>query len=77
MARLYISFLLVLFCGVSFGQNNSILGFNKKNIDQQLALESKFKQNLSAENIGAVMQKLSAVPHHLSSEGSGKMQNIL
>ncbi|MGN6266717.1 MAG: folate hydrolase, partial [Ginsengibacter sp.] len=72
MVRLYITFLLILFCGVSFGQNNSILGFNKKDIDQQLALELKFKQNLSAENIGAMMQKLSAVPHHISSEGSRK-----
>jgi N-acetylated-alpha-linked acidic dipeptidase len=72
MTRLYITFLLLLFCGVSFGQSNSIAGFNKKNTDTQLALESKFEQNLSAENIGAVMQKLSSVPHHLSSEAGKK-----
>src|SRR6185312_14953865 len=72
MTRLYITFLLLLFCGVSFGQNNSIAGFNKKNTETQLTLESKFEQNLSAENIGAMMQKLSAVPHHLSSEAGKK-----
>ena len=34
---------------------------------KKLNLESLFDKNLSAENIGATMKKLSSVPHHLSS----------
>ena len=64
----------ILFCfflSVNFHlpQTKNIIGFSEKNIQTQLSLESNFDKNLSAENIGATMKKLSAVPHHLSSPG--------
>ena len=66
-----IYFLLFLFViQSSFAQNKKIIGFNEKNVDGQLSLESQFDKNLSAENIGATMKILSAKPHHISSPGS-------
>ena len=55
---------------ISFGQTKKITGFYEKNVDKQLNLESSFDKNLSKENIGETIKKLSAVPHHLSSPGS-------
>ncbi|MEO8854478.1 MAG: transferrin receptor-like dimerization domain-containing protein, partial [Ginsengibacter sp.] len=65
-----IYFLLLFFAiQTSFAQSKKIIGFNEKNVDGQLSLESQFDKNLSAENIGATMKILSAKPHHLSSPG--------
>jgi N-acetylated-alpha-linked acidic dipeptidase len=55
---------------ISFAQTKKITGFYEKNIDKQLSLESSFDKNLSKENIGENMRKLSAKPHHISSPGS-------
>jgi N-acetylated-alpha-linked acidic dipeptidase len=54
----------------SFSQAKKITGFYEKNIDKELNLESSFDKNLSKENIGENMKKLSAKPHHISSPGS-------
>ena len=55
---------------ISFSQTKKIIGFNEKDVANQLSLESSFDKNLSAENIGSTMKILSAKPHHLSSPGS-------
>ena len=57
-------------CLFSFAQEKKITGFYQKNIDSELNLESSFDKNLSKENIGETIKKLSAKPHHISSPGS-------
>jgi len=42
-------------------------GFFEKNKDKEQSLESAFDKNLSKENIGETIKKLSEDPHHLSS----------
>ena len=70
MKKILLPLLLLFITQISFGQAKKITGFYEKNIDKQLSLESSFDKNLSKENIGATIKKLSAVPHHLSSAGS-------
>ena len=60
---------LLLFANTSFSQTKKITGFFEKNVPGQLNLESSFDKNLSKENVGATIKKLSAVPHHLGSPG--------
>lgn len=67
MAKLNFTFLFLFIIQTSFCQTKKIIGFNEKNTETQISLESKFEKNLSAENIGATMKKLSAFPHHLGS----------
>jgi N-acetylated-alpha-linked acidic dipeptidase len=50
-------------------QTKKITGFYEKNIDRELSLEAEFDKNLSRENIGETIKKLSAVPHNISSQG--------
>ena len=67
MYKVLIIFLMLFYYQSSFAQNKKIIGFNEKTTEEQISLESQFDKNLSAENIGETMKKLSAVPHHLSS----------
>lgn len=70
MNRLFLSILLLSVAQFSFAQTKKITGFSEKNAATQLSLESSFDKNLSAENIGESMKRLSAKPHHISSPGS-------
>ncbi|MDQ2721230.1 MAG: M28 family peptidase [Bacteroidota bacterium] len=66
-----ISFLLFLFIVQSpSAQKRKIIGFGEKNVSTELSTESIFDKNLSAENIGKTIKKLSSKPHHISSPGS-------
>jgi len=69
MNKIRVTFLMIFIFQFSFGQTKKIIGFDEENATAQFSLESKFDNNLSAENIGETMKKLSAVPHHLSSPG--------
>ena len=60
---------LLLFANTSFSQTKKITGFFEKNVPGQLNLEASFDKNLSKENVGVTIKKLSAVPHHLGSPG--------
>ena len=60
---------LLLFANTSFSQTKKITGFFEKNVTGQLNLEASFDKNLSKENVGVTIKKLSAVPHHLGSPG--------
>ncbi|MEO8862253.1 MAG: M28 family peptidase, partial [Ginsengibacter sp.] len=70
MKKLFPLFLLLFAAQLSRAQTKTITGFYEKNISSQLELESSFDKNLSRENIGETIKKLSAVPHHISSAGS-------
>lgn len=67
MNKLFVTLLLISIFQSSFSQTKKIVGFTEKNAVSQISLESQFDKNLSAENIGETMKKLSTVPHHLSS----------
>ena len=62
--------LIVFLFQISFSQTKKIIGFSDNNTTKQLSLESSFDKNLSAENIGATIKKLSDKPHHIGSPGS-------
>ncbi|MEO7119781.1 MAG: M28 family peptidase, partial [Ginsengibacter sp.] len=70
MNKELLSFLLLFTIQFSFAQTKKITGFYEKNVDKELNLESSFDKNLSKENVGETIKKLSAVPHHISSPGS-------
>ncbi len=70
MNRLLIFTLLLFFIQSSFAQIKSIAGFNDKNVEKQLNIESAFDKNLSRENIGVNIKRLSAKPHAIGSPGS-------
>ncbi|KAA9039537.1 M28 family peptidase [Ginsengibacter hankyongi] len=70
MKKILLPLLLLFIIQISFSQTKQITGFYEKNVDRQLNLESSFDKNLSRENIGETIKKLSAVPHHISSPGS-------
>ena len=70
MKKLFPLFVLLFATQLSPAQTKKITGFYEKNINSQLDLESSFDKNLSRENIGETIKKLSAVPHHISSPGS-------
>ncbi len=70
MKKLFPLFVLFFAAQLSTAQTKKITGFYEKNIGSQLELESSFDKNLSRENIGETIKKLSAVPHHISSAGS-------
>lgn len=69
MTKCLLSFLLLFVFQSSFAQTKKITGFYEKNVDKELNLESSFDKNLSKENVGETIKKLSANPHHLSSPG--------
>ncbi len=70
MCKILSAFLSILIIHSSFAQTKKITGFYEKNIEKQLNLESAFDKNLSKENIGENIKRLSAKPHHLSSPRS-------
>ncbi|MDP4283390.1 MAG: transferrin receptor-like dimerization domain-containing protein [Bacteroidota bacterium] len=70
MRKILLAFSLIFIIQSSFAQTKKITGFYKKNVATEVNLESSFDKNLSKENIGETIKKLSAVPHHLSSPGS-------
>ena len=70
MHKILISVSLIFIIQSSFAQTKKITGFFEKNIEKQLNLESAFDKNLSKENIGENIKRLSARPHHLSSPQS-------
>jgi N-acetylated-alpha-linked acidic dipeptidase len=70
MYKILVSASLVFIIQSSFAQTKKITGFYEKNIEKQLSLESAFDKNLSKENIGGNIKKLSAKPHNLGSPGS-------
>jgi N-acetylated-alpha-linked acidic dipeptidase len=61
---------LVFIFQPAFAQTKEITGFYEKNVERQLNLESAFDKNLSKENIGQNIKRLSSKPHHISSAGS-------
>jgi N-acetylated-alpha-linked acidic dipeptidase len=69
LKKLFPALFLCLF-QISFSQTKKIIGFNEKDAATQLALESNFDKNLSAENIGANIKFLSSKPHNIGSPGS-------
>ncbi len=69
MNKVLLTFFLIFTFQFSFAQTK-ITGFYEKNISTQLKTESDFDKNLSKENIGENIKRLSAKPHHLSSPGS-------
>ena len=70
MNKLLFSLSFILIFKVTFSQTKNITGFYEKNVDKELSIESSFDKNLSKENVGETIKKLSAVPHHLGSPGS-------
>jgi len=70
MYRYTIIFLLLFISQFSFAQTKTIIGFNEKNSEAQLSLESSFDKNLSTKSIEENMKLLSSKPHHISSPGS-------
>ncbi|MGI8636423.1 MAG: folate hydrolase, partial [Segetibacter sp.] len=53
-----------------YAQSGTIAGFTTTSSSTQKQLESRFDQNLSAQNIGTEIKTFSAKPHHLGSPGS-------
>jgi N-acetylated-alpha-linked acidic dipeptidase len=70
MKKTLLSVLMIFILQSSFAQTKNITGFYEKNVEAQLSLESTFDKNLSKENIGENIKRLSAKPHHISSPGS-------
>lgn len=70
MNRILTSALLIFITQSSFEQTKNITGFYEKNIEKQLNLESAFDKNLSKENIGENIKRLSSKPHAVGSAGS-------
>src|SRR5450432_976066 len=70
MNKVWLSILLIFILQSSFAQGKKITGFYEKNVERELNLESTFDKNLSKENIGENIKRLSAKPHHISSPGS-------
>jgi len=64
--------LMIFIWQSSIAQNKKITGFYEKNVVKELNLEAAFDKNLSKENIGETIKKLSAEPHHISSPGDKK-----
>jgi N-acetylated-alpha-linked acidic dipeptidase len=70
MKKILLPVLSIFIIQFSFAQTKKITGFYQKNIDKELNLESAFDKNLSKENIGETIKKLSAKPHNIGSPGS-------
>jgi N-acetylated-alpha-linked acidic dipeptidase len=69
MKKILIFLVMFFMCQISFEQTKNITGFFEKNVADELKLEASFDKNLSSENVGETIKKLSAVPHHLGSPG--------
>lgn len=69
MMKILLPLLMSFAINFSFAQTKKITGFYEKNVANELNLETSFDKNLSKENIGETIKKLSANPHHISSPG--------
>ena len=67
MKKFLTAILMVLIIQPSIAQTKKITGFYEKNIEKELSLESEFDKNLSKDNIGETIKRLSAEPHHIGS----------
>ena len=70
MIKVLVSVSLIFILQSSFAQAKNITGFFERNAGNELALESTFDKNLSKENIGENIKRLSAKPHNIGSPGS-------
>src|SRR6476620_8851829 len=70
MNKVLLTMLMIFTLQNVFAQTKKITGFYEKNIGSELKLESVFDRNLSEENIGENIKRLSSRPHHISSPGS-------
>ena len=70
MNKILVTALLIFIAQISFAQTKKITGFYEKNIEKQINLESTFDKNLSKENIGENIKRLSSKPHAVGSPGS-------
>ena len=72
MNKLLTTLLMVLILQPSIAQTKKITGFYEMNIEKELSLESEFDKNLSKDNIGETIKRLSAEPHHIGSPADKK-----
>ena len=72
MNKFLTAILMVLIIQPSIAQTKKITGFYEINIEKELSLESEFDKNLSKDNIGETIKKLSAEPHHIGSPADKK-----
>lgn len=56
-------FALFALCAPFFATAQEITGFSSQAAEEQLAIENRFDQSLSAENLDTWMQKMTAKPH--------------
>jgi len=78
MKKILSAVLMFLTLQSVIGQTKNMTGFFEKNKDKEQSLESAFDKNLSKENIGETIKKLSEDPHHLSSaKDKGNAEYIL
>ena len=70
MNKALLSILLLFILQSAFAQTKKITGFYEKNVEGELNFESTFDKNLSKENIGENIKRLSSKPHHIGSPGS-------
>ncbi len=67
MIKLFTTLLFFFITQFLFAQTKNITGFYEKNVEKQLSFESSFDKNLSKENIGESIKRLSAKPHAVGS----------
>ena len=72
MNKFLAAILMVLIIQPSIAQTKKITGFYEINIEKELSLESEFDKNLSKDNIGETIKRLSAEPHHIGSPADKK-----
>jgi N-acetylated-alpha-linked acidic dipeptidase len=72
MNKFLTAILMVLIIQPSIAQTKKITGFYEINIEKELSLESEFDKNLSKDNIGETIKRLSAEPHHIGSPADKK-----
>jgi N-acetylated-alpha-linked acidic dipeptidase len=72
MNKFLIAILMVLIVHPSIAQTKKITGFYEMNIEKELSLESEFDKNLSKDNIGETIKRLSDEPHHIGSPADKK-----
>lgn len=58
-------------------QNETITGFSAVKAKSQRQLESRFDQQLSAQNIGDAIKTFSAKPHHISSPATKEYASVI
>ena len=77
MNKFLTAILMVLIIQPSIAQTKKITGFYEINIEKELSLESEFDKNLSKDNIGETIKRLSAEPHHIGSPADKKNADFI